>query len=202
MKEVFTSIVENGGWSKHPCGPGSTLEYTEYLRKNLPAFLKKHGIRSMLDLPCGDYSWMSRVSHGIDYIGADIVDSLINNARKQYPGVDFRVLDITEDKLPKVDLLFCRDCLLHLSFKDIDRALLNIANSDIKYVLMSNWYEFTENNRDIENGKYRLINFLDKPYSFGEPIDSINDYIAGFPERKMLLWDIQKSIKPYVKKLK
>lgn len=36
--------------------------------------LKKYSIKSILDIPCGDFSWMKKIElDGIEYIGADIV---------------------------------------------------------------------------------------------------------------------------------
>lgn len=192
MKDVFTDIVLNNRWKKHPCGPGSTMGYTKNLRENLVPFLKSHNIGSMLDLPCGDFSWMSttNIANTIDYIGADIVEPMIQANKEKYPGVDFRVLDLTSDTLPKVDLLFCRDCLLHLSFNDIDRAFNNIINSGIKYVLMSTWFEDATNDTDINTGKWRYIDFTKSPYYFDSSAASIQDWVQGFPRREMVLWPV------------
>lgn len=190
MKEVFSDIIKNWRWKKHPCGPGSTLEYTENLRNALPELIKKHKILSILDAPCGDFSWMSTITFNsdINYIGADIVDFMIEENKKKYPEKDFRILDITKDSFPDVDLLICRDCLLHLSNADIIKTFKNISSSNIKYILLSNWYEDFNNLKDIPTGKHRYINFLEEPYFFEPPLDEIIDYIDGFPKRKMVLW--------------
>ena len=200
MKEIFEDIVKHNRWKKHPCGPGSTFGYTENLRLNLGNFLKKHNITSMVDAPCGDYSWMSVTDLPSiqEYIGGDIVDFLIEANQAKYPNHVFKQIDLTQDTLPDVDLLFCRDCLLHLSFKDIDKVFKNISRSNIKYVLLSNWYEDAENSRDIQTGEARYINFLESPYNFAQPIDSITDFVEGFPRRKMLLWS-KEVIDNYVK---
>lgn len=192
MKDVFTNIVLNNKWKKHPCGPGSTMAYTETLREKLGPFLELHNIESMLDLPCGDFSWMSAtgVTESVDYIGADIVEPMMQANIEKYPNVDFRVLDLTKDVLPSVDLLFCRDCLLHLSFDDIDKAFNNIVNSKIKYVLMSTWFEDATNERDIDTGKWRYIDFTTSPYNFDAGIDSIQDWVHGFPRRELVLWPV------------
>jgi hypothetical protein len=199
MKEIFTDIVLNSKWKKHPCGPGSTMGYTKNLREKLIPLLESYKIKSILDLPCGDFSWMSTtgITDTIDYIGADIVEPMILANKKNYPGVDFRVLDLTKDILPNVELIFCRDCLLHLSFNDIDKALTNIANSNIKYILMSSWFEDATNDRDITTGAWRYINFTAGPYNFGKPEASLSDWIEGFPRREMMLWPIE-TIKEYI----
>jgi hypothetical protein len=190
MKEIFENIIKNKKWKVHPCGPGSTLEYTTNLRLQLGKILEKHNITSMIDAPCGDYSWMSvtNLPSVTTYIGGDIVEYLIKENSQKYPTVNFQVIDLTTDNLPDVDLLFCRDCLLHLSFADIHKIFNKISQSNIKYVFLSNFLEGIENYKDIETGKARYINFLESPFNFENPIDSITDYIDGFPKREMMLW--------------
>ena len=200
MKEIFEDIVKHNRWKKHPCGPGSTFGYTENLRLNLGKFLEKHNITSMIDAPCGDYSWMSVTDLPSiqKYVGGDIVEFLIKANQEKYPNHKFKQIDLTQDILPNVDLLFCRDCLLHLSFEDIDKVFKNISRSNIKYVLLSNWYEDAENSRNIQTGEARYLNFLESPFNFTQPIDSITDFVDGFPRRKMLLWS-KEVIDNYIK---
>ena len=200
MKEIFEDIVKHNRWKKHPCGPGSTFGYTENLRLNLGKFLEKHNITSMIDAPCGDYSWMSVTDLPSiqEYVGGDIVEFLIKANQEKYPNHKFKQIDLTQDILPNVDLLFCRDCLLHLSFEDIDKVFKNISRSNIKYVLLSNWYEDAENSRNIQTGEARYLNFLESPFNFTQPIDAITDFVDGFPRRKMLLWS-KEVIDNYIK---
>lgn len=199
MKEIFENIINTRGWGTWPswgtdeltvCGAGSTLGYTQNLRDKLKPLLIKYDIKSMFDAPCGDYHWMSRVNvqEVVKYIGGDIVDSLIEKNKQKYPDVEFIVFDLTKDKIPDVDLLHCRDCLLHLSLKNIDNVFINISKSNIKYVLLSNFFAEYDNYRDIKDGKARYSNYLLPPYNFSEPLDSIVDVIAHYPKRSMLLW--------------
>jgi hypothetical protein len=190
MKEIFEDIVRNKKWKVHPCGPGSTIEYTTNLRSQLGNVLKKHNITSMIDAPCGDYSWMSitDLPSVTTYIGGDIVEFLIKENSQNYPNINFKITDLTTDELPDVDLLFCRDCLLHLNFVDIHKVFNKISQSNIKYIFLSNWFEDAENYKDIETGKARYINFLESPFYFEQPIDTITDYVDGFPKREMMLW--------------
>jgi hypothetical protein len=201
MKEIFTNIVNNGNWRANNtvCGNGSTMVYTDYLRKELGPFLERYNIKSMFDAPCGDYGWMSetKLPDGLQYIGGDIVDSLIEKNRQQHPTVDFRVFDISQDAFPEVDLLFCRDCLIHFSHADIRRVFENIARSNIKYVLMSSYPKL--NNTDIQTGGFRGINFNKDPYDFEPAMDSIEDWIPRFEPRAMCLWS-RETIIDYLKK--
>lgn len=200
MKEIFEDIIRNNRWKKHPCGPGSTFNYTENLRLNLGKFLENYKIESMIDAPCGDYSWMNstKLPSIKKYIGGDIVEFLVKANQEKYPNIEFIELDLTCESLPEVDLLFCRDCLLHLSFNDIDKVFTNISQSNVKYVLLSNWFAGAENYRDIQTGAARYINFLEAPYNFKDPLDSIRDFVPGFPHREMMLWP-KETVDNYIK---
>lgn len=193
MKQIFQDIISKGHWnaSKTVCGNGSTITYTDNLRQQLPDLLRKHNISSMFDAPCGDYTWMSQVQlpENVKYTGGDIVDFLIEQNLDKYPGVDFCVFDITQDALPDVDLLFCRDCLIHFSHSDIRLVLDNIARSNIKYVMMTSYSQ--SNNEDIQTGGFRGVNFNHAPYNFETCLDSIKDWIPGYAERHMCLWPIE-----------
>lgn len=191
MKEIFENLIRGGSeWrgENTVCGGGSTLLYTQHLRHHLSGFLEKHQIKSMLDAPCGDYNWMAqtKLPDGLRYIGGDIIEALIKTNQEKYPGIEFRTIDITVDPLPDVDLLFCRDCLIHFSHADIRLVLDNINRSNIKYILMTNYNN--NFNKDIKTGKFRELNFTQAPYEFDDPIDSIKDWIDGFPPRSLCLW--------------
>jgi hypothetical protein len=43
-------------------GPGSTVEETEGVRTALPVLINTFGIRSIIDVPCGDFNYMRAVS--------------------------------------------------------------------------------------------------------------------------------------------
>ena len=195
MKHIFDSIIKRGYWNygNTVCGGGSTLEYTEALRNALPGFLAKHNITSMLDAPCGDYSWMQLVKFpaGFRYIGGDIVDSLIENNLRDHPSMEFLNFDLTTTPMQDVDLLFCRDCLFHFSYNDIMLVFENIARSNIKYILTTSYYPEYYSNKDINTGDFRPISLLEMPYNLPDPIDSIDDWIPGLDARRLCLWSIE-----------
>ena len=204
MKEIFETIIKNRHWRDTVCGTGSTKIYTEPLRTHLKSFLEKHNLRSMLDAPCGDYSWMSitDLPANFKYIGADIVSDLIESNKSKHPNVEFHCLDITRDHLPDVDVLFCRDCLIHFSFNDIKTAFKNIVRSNIQYVMLTNYPD--QQVVDISTGGFRATNFTLDPIKLGDPIDSIFDWVPGTAngnqKRHMSLWH-RGAIEDYVNKL-
>lgn len=189
MKEIFEKIIKHRYWRDVPCGSGSTVEYTTPLRQALPDFVARHNISSMLDLPCGDYSWMSMVEwpDKFQYQGADIVEFMINENRERYPDVKFSVMNLCQDPLPNVDLLFCRDCLFHLSFADIKLAFSNISRSNVQWVLTTTYPDVTINT-DIKTGDFRPINLELEPFGLPEPVDYLVDYIPNNAVRVMSLW--------------
>ena len=190
-QQVFSKIVEGNSWgsTESLSGPGSTLEYTENIRREIPIILRDFKIKSMLDAPCGDYNWARHLQrHGITYIGADIVPALIKaNAKYSDSTTSFRVLDIIEEPLVEVDLWLCRDCLFHLPNADIRKVLANFQKSRIKYFLTTSHSQAAAN-RDINTGDFRLLNLELPPFSFPKPRAVITDFIDGYPPRILGLW--------------
>jgi hypothetical protein len=175
-KNIFTSIAKNNFWgnAESLSGDGSSLQATKHLRDNLPILLQQYKIKSILDLPCGDFNWMKELNlHEYEYHGADIVDYLVEKNKKEYPEFKFSIINILEDKIPMVDLIICRDCLFHFPFTEIKKALSNIKNSKSKYLLITShtWKNFPP--LDIKLGEFRKVNLQMPPISLPQPIDFI-----------------------------
>jgi hypothetical protein len=132
QKDRFREIYLTRGWGpdgESVSGPGSSLVQTATIRSAIPNLVKKYGIASMLDIPCGDFWWARHMDLGSClYFGADIVEELVlsNSRNCGSPLRTFCVLDLTQNRLPRTDLILCRDCLVHLSFKHVNEALANI----------------------------------------------------------------------------
>jgi SAM-dependent methyltransferase len=183
LEETFTEIYEKNLWqsAESVSGLGSEMNYTKSIRKELPIVLKKYNIESFLDIPCGDWNWMKTVDLcGASYIGADIVKPLIEKNKIKYPNIDFRVLDLTKDELPKVDLVFVRDCLGHLTNENVHKAIANIRNSGSKYLLATSFTRWNIN-PDIQDGGWKCINLMIEPFTL-KPIYLINEeFDVGYP---------------------
>lgn len=179
IDDVFDEIFERNHWrgAESASGTGSDLQQTAVIVRELPKLLRRHGAVSMLDIPCGDFHWMDRVDlSGIDYIGADIVSRLVdaNNATHATEGVSFVTLNLVSDQLPRVDLVFCRDCLVHLSLDNVQAALRNICDSGARYLLTTTFPDHPRN-RDIPNGLWREINLQAPPFNFPPPLELLNE---------------------------
>ena len=194
-KRVFKKAYDDNLWGSKcsASGPGSSLDATESLRNSLPSILKSIGARSILDIPCGDFQWMKSVPLGIEeYIGADIVHALIEKNHKDFGhrGLTFVQLDLLSDPLPTTDVMFCRDCMVHLSFHDINRALANIRRAKPRYVLLTT-FPHHQWNEDTVTPYWRALNLQIQPFNFPKPLTLIKDFSdsQGFDQGKCLgIW--------------
>jgi hypothetical protein len=160
-------------------GLGSTLANTENIRRELPGLLRRHGVRTIVDVPCGDFNWMRHVitPAGIEsYTGLDIVPEIIETNRTRYGSdhVRFAQFDVIREVPPTADLVLMRDLLIHFSFADARRALQNVRRSGATYLLATTYAEVSEN-ADIVTGRWRPINLTLAPYGFPEPLELIRE---------------------------
>ena len=138
IKEKFTLVYTEHLWGDGQQTPpilsfGSGSRNTQIVGTYVAAveaFLSKFPEKpNVVDLGCGDFFVGSKVRHlCATYIACDVVEPLIARNRVKYAGigVDFRVVDITQDELPGGDVVFIRQVLQHLSNKDIEVAIEKI----------------------------------------------------------------------------
>ena len=197
-KTKFTDIYNRRGFGgkESLSGPGSSLAQTQVIRDELPHLLKEINARSVLDAPCGDFHWLKEVRLDIDrYIGVDIVPEIISMNQKEYGNDkrEFIVSDIARYPLPSADVILCRDCFVHLSFKDIFKVLRNMIDSDSQYLLATTFTDRIEN-RDIVTGRWRALNLQEPPFNFPVPVKLINEgctELSGqYADKCLGLWRI------------
>jgi SAM-dependent methyltransferase len=189
-------LLHRLGIYHHPdsvSGAAATLEETAELRDALPWLVEERRVTSVLDIPCGDYYWMQYVELNVDYTGADVVPEIVEENQKRYGAHQrrFVVLDATRDPLPKVDMILCRDLLIHLSNSDCRAALDNFIASGSRFLLTSHFASRT-GNPDIVSGDFRPINLCAPPFNVPQPLEVINEKSAlgdgTFKDRSMALW--------------
>jgi hypothetical protein len=176
-------------------GSGSTLEQTGELRSQLPALLNQLGVRSVVDAPCGDFNWMQHLVASIErYTGVDVVPEIIQaNQRKHGSSTrQFRVADICQDSIPCADLILCRDCLVHLSFADIARAIGNFRRSGSRYLLTTTFTDL-QANVDIVTGEWRPLNLVLPPFDFPRPEHVLNERCSEgcWSDKSLALWPLE-----------
>lgn len=192
---VFTEHFRENGWGSDESvsGEGSTVEQTAAIRAALPDIIRDHQIRTMLDIPCGDFNWMKLLALPVTYTGADIVDEIVamNQSRFSSPSRSFVTLDLTVERLPDVDLILCRDCLFHFSFQHVAAALANIKASGARFLLTTTNTQL-DRNRDIVTGEWRRLNLQLPPFSLPEPILLIDEKCPNplSPDKHLGLWRV------------
>lgn len=178
LTDRFGQVYENNLWgdSESVSGEGSrrgappVSEAIEVLDRTI----RDYRIRSMLDLPCGDFNWMPFVlgiHRKLKYRGFDIVPQLVERNRRRYPSHRFDVLDATSNVPPRADLIFSKDMINHLTFVDAAKVLKNFKRSRSTYLLLSNnlgWdnVELPEN----AGGSSRHLDVLAAPFHLPKPL--------------------------------
>ena len=196
-EQVFSRIYSENGWAntQSRSGPGSAPAATKSLRASLPALFRRLGVRTLVDAPCGDF-WLRDLEYELDrYLGVDVVKELVAENRRLYgaPGREFRNLNLIDDALPSMDVVLCRDLLIHLSYEHGKRVLENFRRSGSTWLLCSQ-YPDVPNTHDIKTGGYRAINLLRPPFGLPAPHTELADDPPSdvspdeAPRRTMALW--------------
>lgn len=200
--ETFQNIYFLNYWGslETKSGPGSEISSTIELVNHLNSLIVKLKIKSINDIPCGDFNWMKNINlDNIKYFGGDIVPELIKNniLSNHHENIEFKNLDIIKDYIPYADLIVCKDCLVHFSFSEIKESIQNFINSGSKYILTTNFPSLNYNT-DIQTGDWRPLNFELPPFSFPKPEMIIyeNPNITNSEKCKtMTLWKLE-NIRP------
>lgn len=192
FSEIYDKNIFGGGVSRS--GEGSDLSQTAIIRRQIPKILQELDIKIFLDAPCGDWYWMRKVDLPVEsYIGIDIVDTIVEKNRNSFGNskVSFQCKDLSNDDLPKSDLIFSRDCLVHLSFDDALKIISNFKRSGAKYLLTTTFTDRIKND-DLDDGFWRPLNMQLAPFNFPNPIYFINENCTEgnnlFTDKCLGLW--------------
>lgn len=193
-KFTFFLIYKSNHWNKHKkiseynflvSGPGSIPgnNQTNNVVNNLDVFIKKNNIKTILDMPCGDFSWMQNLvkkNIHIYYTGYDIVKDIIARNNKKYSSsrIKFFYRDIVNEKtFDNFDLIFIRDFFIHIDNESINKVLMNIKNSKVKFLACSNNDSISFNNDIMAIGAHRKINLKIKPFYLTEIFQTFSEEI-------------------------
>jgi SAM-dependent methyltransferase len=147
-QQIFTKIYEESTWGtsndpaqKFYSGSGSHQQevVSTYIAAVSDFLSSLESKPDAVDLGCGDFRVGSSIRQLCNrYVACDVVPSLIEFNKERFKGldVDFRVVDIAEDDLPKGDVVFVRQVLQHLSNEHISKALPKIA-SNYKFLVLT-----------------------------------------------------------------
>lgn len=180
---AWREIREQFQCNESPNGPGSTMRATGNIRRALPAMLRKHKIRTMLDAPCGDWNWLQHTNIGnVKYTGWDVDQGILDTARQRAPeGCVFDLVNLlTVERIPSFDLIMCRDFTIHLPTQNVVDLLAKFAASGSKFLLTTNYpaghndYDFAPEGHDGRPGYYaNPWNLEAPPFSLPGRVDRI-----------------------------
>lgn len=148
--------------------------FKKILSENILRRLEGKNNLSVLDAGCGP-GWLSKMLSDLGHSlkACDISPQLIEKAQNDYPGLDFKIADLTE-KLPYEDNTF--DCVI-LSLSALDLKNLRAAYGEIKRVM---------------NNSGRLIIVTVNPY-YGFPVGVWKRGLVG----RLLLQKPALKLRPY-----
>jgi len=197
LAQRFQRIRDSNLWGAEASvsGLGSEMDATTVLRAELPGLLKKLGVASLLDAACGDAGWINHADLAVRYVGVDIVPSLIERLQARAAAGEingeYRLADITKESLPRCDAVLCRDCLVHLSFANIERAVANFRASGATWLIATTFPEW-QTNGDCEDGDWRALNFERAPFGWGPPVELVNENCleagGGWRDKSLGVW--------------
>ena len=170
----FSAIYRGNGFvgTESLSGAGSTRFQTRVIRQKLPELFRELGVRSVLDIPCGDFHWMRDVDlSDIHYTGADLVDDMVRKNQRLFgsPLRAFERINLITDPLPAADLVFCRDCLVHLPYEDALAAIETIRKSKCQWLLTTTFTR-TSPNTDLDAAGWRALNLTLAPFNLPQPM--------------------------------
>lgn len=185
-------------------GIGSSKRETVAILEHLPEMLAEHDLRTMIDAPCGDLHWIGPLVPKLErYVGIDIIPDVLDRARDKAQDLglgnaEFRVGDIVTEVFEPVDVILCRDCLVHLTFEMIDAALANFRASGSRYLLTTHFIDLGDDyvspklNMEIPVGRWRPLSLTLAPIDLAPPVATLEEvsFTAGGRGKTLALFDL------------
>jgi 2-polyprenyl-3-methyl-5-hydroxy-6-metoxy-1,4-benzoquinol methylase len=156
-------------WGKNS-GGGSDSYFTIEYRCFLDKFIAMNGVRSIVDIGCGDWQFSRFLNlDGVRYSGFDVVPSVVERNRHSYGSrdVEFSIMPSRLEDVPPADLLIMKDVLQHLP----NDAIFDFSEKvfpRFTHCLLTNSYQKlnSRQNIDITYGNFRCLDLTSPPFSF------------------------------------
>lgn len=169
---IFNKIYEEGIWGKNIdgesiSGVGSHSEniIQPYILE-VSKFLLAVKPKTIVDLGCGDFNvGKNFVKFCEHYIACDVAGEILSVNEQKFisqKNTTFKLLDLTEEPLPKGDVCFVRQVLQHLSNSDIKNFVKNLQSQrPYKYLIVTEdvplWDNFAANAEKPTGASTRLV---------------------------------------------
>lgn len=181
MESIFTAIYENRMWGDNchseyrgSSGGGSDIEYNQkHYVPFLKGFIQEHGIRTVVDLGCGDFR-CGPLIYGdlqIQYVGYDTYRPMVEHHQRQSKLLPpskytFHALDFykEKEKLVGADLCIMKDVLQHWSQAHIRTFLDDVIQRKLyNWILICNCSAQRSDQDDIQSGGWRPLSASMEP---------------------------------------
>jgi hypothetical protein len=196
MRRVFAAIHATKSWgsAESASGPGSTRERAATFLDELVRLVRSLGVATLLDAPCGDFNWTAPLADAVEaYVGVDVVPAIIqeNRRRSATPRRRFLCRDMIRQRLPRADLVFCRDALVHLCETDVFAALASFRRTGARH-LIATTFVGDRPNPDIRTGEWRPLNMERPPFRFPAPLALVDEHCEHtggiYRDKRLGLW--------------
>ena len=185
-QEIFTYVYRNRLWGAAEgevfrSGTGSLAEHSRAYEDYVVSLARRTGIRSILDIGCGDFQVSGRILERLNpevrYIGVDVVPELIGHNRERHGGARIRFEALgADDPYPEADLVIIRQVLQHNDNRAVS-AILERARRAGRWLVIAEHVPLDPKtpNLDIRTGHETRIDrgsglFVDLP-PFGLPVE-------------------------------
>jgi hypothetical protein len=96
------------------------------------------------------------------------------------------------EPLQRVDLILCRDCLVHLPFRDGLALLGNFRQSGSRYLLTTTFSQLAKNNEVKMTGNWRPLNLELPPFCLPPPLyllaEGCTEMDGRYGDKSLGLW--------------
>lgn len=172
MTATFDRIYRDNLWNgvESLSGPGSGPIATAHVSGQIVELAAELGVRSVLDVACGDGYWMPDLP---GYVGIDVARAAVHAARQRHPDRHYRIGDIRRLRLAPADMVIVRDVIQHLSLDDGVEVIEAIRSGRHRWLLASTY--IGGDNVDIETGDAYSPDLSAAPFDLGRPESVIFD---------------------------
>lgn len=160
-------------------GPQPAGAEAQFTREYVLKTLRDTESESVVEIGCGSMvRWGNPCSE--NYIGIDVSEKAIQQARERFPNHSFIRRDVTVEDIPTADAIVCIDMFQHIKHEDVLPLLKKMLAAATKTVIVKtsvnipeNYYQF---NHDWESFKIEV----------GEP--SLETTVPGVPHAKFFVF--------------
>ncbi len=186
IREEFERIYRDNVWGGSGGGAGEGVSGPFAVAAS--RIIRERGVRSVLDIGCGD-GWASALIdlNGADYVGMDIVQSVIEDARKNHPGRRFAVGDaLGPEPLPPADLTLMKEITQHLSDDAVAGLLAKILPGTM--LLHCGIHGVSNETRDTSGSACRGVMLSLPPFNL--PTEPLGIWEYGINRYHAELWSV------------